>query len=96
MRKLGVSLNSMIKDEDMFGHQIVLNFNKQGESHKTLIGGFGSLLVQCFMVMYIYIRFNMFAFNLADSNITENGVIDIDQDSQNWDLPFSEMDLSLF
>jgi len=43
--KAGVAVNNMIKGEDMFGHQIVLNFNKSGESHKTLIGGLGSLLV---------------------------------------------------
>jgi len=45
MRSLGVVINDVIKNEDMFGHQIVLNFNKNGDSHKTLIGGCGSLLV---------------------------------------------------
>ena len=68
---------NVIKNQDMFGHQIVLNFNKDGDSHKTLIGGIGSILVQGFMVLYIFIRFRMFAFNLNDSNFTENGVIDL-------------------
>ena len=45
MKRLGVLINNVIKNEDMFGHQIVLNFNKDGDSHKTLIGGIGSLVV---------------------------------------------------
>ena len=45
MKAFGVGLNNLIKGEDMFGHQIVLNFNKDGDSHKTLIGGIGSLMV---------------------------------------------------
>ena len=34
---------------DMFGHQIVLNFNKNGDSHTTFIGGFFSILVKVVM-----------------------------------------------
>ena len=45
MKKFGVGLNNYIKNEDMFGHEIELNFNKDGDSHKTLLGGLGSLLV---------------------------------------------------
>ena len=78
MKKLGAWLNNKIKSEDMFGHQIVLNFNKDGDSHKTLIGGIGSLFVSSFMIMYIYIRFKIFIFNESDSNFTENTIIDID------------------
>ena len=56
MLKFGVGVNNYIKSEDMFGHQIRMNFNKDGESHKTLLGGIGSLMVQCFMFVYIYVR----------------------------------------
>ena len=86
---------SFIKDKDIFGEPIVLNFNKSGESHKTLIGGLGSLLVQGFMVMYIYIRFKMFIFNEADNNFTEAGVIDLNNNEELFDLRYNEMDLTM-
>ena len=46
--------------------------------------------------MYIYIRFKMFIRNEADSNFTENGVIDLDENEQYWDQPYDGMDLTLF
>lgn len=73
-----------------------MNFNKSGESHKTLIGGFGSLLVQGFMIMYIYIRFKMFIFNEADNNFTENGVIDLDRDEEYQNQDYRDMDMTIF
>ena len=45
MGKLTRFINNKIREQDMFGHSVVLNFNKDGESHKTVIGGLGSLLV---------------------------------------------------
>ena len=84
MLKFGQGVNSYIMNEDMFGHQIVLNFNKSGDSHKTLIGGIGSLLVSGFMIVYIYIQTKKFLFNEADNNFTEVGVIDINAEEY-WD-----------
>ena len=80
MKKFGQNINNYLKDGDMFGHQIRMNFNRSGESHKTLIGGMGSLLISGFLILYIYIRTKMFVFKEADDNFTENIVIDIDHE----------------
>ena len=80
----------------MFGHQIVLNFDKKGPSHKTVIGGIGSLMVQGFMCLYIYIRFKMFFMRTNDENYTEIGVADIDNDPNFMNLPYGDMDITVF
>ena len=42
-----------IKDFDIFGHPIKLNFNKNGSTHKTMIGGFTSLIFYVAVVFVI-------------------------------------------
>jgi hypothetical protein len=44
-------------EKDMFGHTVSLNFNKKGDSHKTVVGGVFSIFVRCLMATYIYILF---------------------------------------
>ena len=41
-----------MKDQDMFGYKIDLNFNRQGEEHKTLLGGVFSILINVALVTY--------------------------------------------
>jgi len=50
----------------MFGHQIVLNFNKNGDSHTTFIGGFFSIIVKVVMGIYVYMNF-LKLFTMADA-----------------------------
>ena len=45
-------LLKFIKSQDLFGHEVSLNFNKKGSSHNTLVGGVVSVLVKAFMVFY--------------------------------------------
>ena len=83
----------------MFGHQVTLNFNKAGESHKTLLGGLGSLIVQIMMCGYIYIRFKMFVLREADQNFTEKSFIDLDTNADYLDptqTACSGMDMTIF
>ena len=49
-----VNLVGTVRDQDMFGHVIALNFNKKGESHTTLIGGFFSVLIKIAFSIYCY------------------------------------------
>jgi len=58
----------------------MLNFNKDGDSHSTLLGGIGGLCVKGFMCIYIFVRCKMFLLNEADNNFTENGVINLDEE----------------
>ena len=39
----------------MFGHQIALNFEKKGDSHKTFVGGFISIIVKAGLIAYVAI-----------------------------------------
>ena len=40
-----VSLSKILKQIDIFGFQVSLNFNRQGSVHNTVIGGFFTLMV---------------------------------------------------
>ena len=48
------SLTKMIMHQDMFGHHIFLNFNKNGTAHRTFLGGCFSLIVKVFLTFYIF------------------------------------------
>ena len=64
------SIISKIKNKDLFGHVIQLNFNQKGSSHRTVIGGLLSLIIYSFMGFYILLSFNKLIFNLDDKNST--------------------------
>ena len=39
------SISKILKQVDIFGYQVSLNFNRQGSVHNTAIGGFFSLMI---------------------------------------------------
>ena len=61
----------------MFGHIINLNFDQQGDAHKTLIGGLASILIKIGMSIYVVLTFEKFFYNLDDKNSTESGLLDL-------------------
>ena len=56
-----------IRDHDMFGHVINLNFNRSGPTHNTTIGGCTSLLIKMAMTVYIFLNFKKLIFKEDDS-----------------------------
>jgi len=68
-----------IKDQDMFGHAVTLNFNQQGDTYNTIIGGCASVIIKLlifgFLVFKGYILVtradNSFASNNRLTNFTE-------------------------
>lgn len=48
------SLN-FVRSFDMYGHKVQFNFQRKGDTHKTLLGGIISMFIRCFMVGYFYI-----------------------------------------
>ena len=44
---------NLIRNQDMFGHKISLNFNKRGNEHKTCIGGLCSIALFVLIVVHI-------------------------------------------
>ena len=60
------SLKNLIRNRDMFGQPVLLNFNKKGNTHNTFIGGFISLFVQVGLLIYFVIHLRKLVFNLDD------------------------------
>ena len=57
----------LMSDQDMFGHTINLNFDKQGDSHQTFIGGIISIVVKILMFIYIGIKFDKLIYREGSS-----------------------------
>ena len=57
-----------IKNNDLFGHSVQLNFNSQGSTHNTEYGGGISLLVKIIMVIYIGILLKKLVFKDDNKN----------------------------
>ena len=51
-RKMGQS----IKEQDMFGYSVVLNFNQQGETFRTSLGGVVSVILKLILSTYFLIQ----------------------------------------
>jgi hypothetical protein len=50
-------ITKAIKGQDIFGHKISFNFNEEGETHRTLIGGLVSLLLKLLLSLFVVFRF---------------------------------------
>ena len=61
----------------MFGEPILLNFNRKGTTHKTLIGGFISLFVQIGLMIYLYVHVEKLVKNLEDKIMITNQLMDM-------------------
>jgi hypothetical protein len=61
---------NIIKKHDLFGHVIQLNFNQNGSSHKTIVGGCFSTIIYTFMIFYILVSFNKLVNNGDNKNST--------------------------
>jgi hypothetical protein len=77
----------------MFGHTINLNFNKEGDSHTTSIGGFFSLIIRVAMGIYIFMNFKKMILHEDDSTFTEVNTLDLDEYGEK---PFDETDMFMF
>ena len=48
-----MGLLNIIRSKDFFGFPVELDFNGKGSTHNTYIGGFLSLIVRIFMIIFI-------------------------------------------
>ena len=51
-----MSIGNYLLSQDIFGHIISFNFYNKGDTHKTKIGGFVSMLVKVFFCVFIAIN----------------------------------------
>lgn len=47
------SLHDWTRSQDFFGHQVSLNFDRNGDTHNTVIGGTFSVFIRCFIAWYV-------------------------------------------
>ena len=52
-----------VTDQDKFGHPINFNFNRQGNTYKTCMGGCCSIAVNIFMVVYVLVHLKKLMLN---------------------------------
>lgn len=65
----------------MFGHSIGLNFQKKGEAHNTLIGGFFSSLIKCAFAVYIYLILKKMLMMEGNENETIFGTCELEREN---------------
>lgn len=73
------SVTTFVKDHDMFGHVINLNFDRQGDSHKTLCGGFFSMALKGFLIFYVCLMLNKLFSMGNDTNSTTEGLLHLEE-----------------
>ena len=49
----GEKANAWVRDQDWFGHTISLNFEQNGDTYNTYIGGFVSFFLKLFLIYYV-------------------------------------------
>ena len=54
------------------------------------------MFVQGFMVFYILIKSKQFYFKENDTNVAHEQVLRLDDDENYWDLPFNQMNITIF
>jgi hypothetical protein len=65
-----------LRQYDMFGHLITMNFNKRGNRHKTLIGAVFSILIKILIYSYVALTFkSMFYLDANRNSITMSSEI---------------------
>ena len=49
-------MKNSVKDHDLFGHLVALNFNRGGDTHTTSIGGCCSIIIKIAIMYYVAIN----------------------------------------
>lgn len=71
------SVCGWVRDNDFFGHVINLNFDRQGDSHKTLCGGIYSIFIKLFLIVYLYLNARKLFMPIDDNNVTTVGLLSL-------------------
>ena len=76
--KAGGGRSSMIREQDMFGHVINLNFDRRGDAHKTICGGVFSIFFKAFLAFYVYLMAYKLISKGNDTNFGYEGQIHLE------------------
>ena len=70
MRNACKGIKQSIRNQDDFGYQVVLNFNRNGNSYTTAIGGVITMLIKLTLVAYCSQRIHKMVNNEINSYMT--------------------------
>ena len=79
-----------MREQDYFGHTVTLNFDRNGDTHKTIIGGFFSIFIKAFIIWYVYLNFyQLLTYGNDNMQYTES-LVDLEQRQM---VKYHEMDI---
>jgi hypothetical protein len=67
-----------LKNFDLFGHQVHLNFDKKGHQHNTLVGGFLSICLLTAMIWLLVLRIYEMAYEDETQIIQKSDFYSVD------------------
>ena len=74
-----------LKDYDMFGHQIQMNYNRASSTYNTKCGGCISFTIKLMMTFLISYKFYIMMYKLDDSVVRSTHSIDLeDEGAKNY------------
>ena len=82
-----------VSEFDIFGHVINLNFQREGESHKTAIGGFFSFFIKLAMTLYVFFNLKKMILHEDDTNNIEYNLEDL---TKMGSITLDSTDFSMF
>ena len=89
------SFKKKLRSYDWFGHTVTLNFNREGKTHNTTIGGFCSLILRIGVLIYLIFHINKLV------NRTEDDIVfairrDDHIEMEEHTVKYSETSFSMF
>ena len=82
-------VKNTIRNRDIFGHPVLLNFNKRGDTHNTVIGGCMSIFVIMFLLYYLGIHVKKMVL-YEDDKISSKESSMTNEESQNTVLNYKD------
>ena len=82
-----------IRDLDIFGHTINLNFMTEGDKHRTLIGGLMSLVVRVLIFLFVVNRFVAMVTGGRDNVATASSSI---EDIDTVKVTYADLNMTAF
>lgn len=77
----------------MFGHTITFNFDRKGDKHNTLVGGFVSIIVKSMLTFYVIICFKRLVYHERDTITTTLMLKDVDNGNG---VNYSDLNMTIF
>ena len=72
-----MKIRKVIKNFDIFGYKVNINFDKKSEVHRTIVGGIISILLGIFYIIYFGLLLNKMITHGEDNDTILQSAINI-------------------